>query len=88
MEIEEFEERYAKKDEEFPADDTEGGEELLMQQDILDGLSLLNKVNRLLGYIGDVELCKTLTKRERATIAKVRGQVSEYLDGMTHYEEE
>jgi len=88
MEPDEFEKKYDKKDEEF-VDDTDGQEELLMRQDILDGISLLSKVKRLLDYIGDTELCKTVTKRERATIEKISGQVGDYLDSVTsNYEEE
>ena len=91
MEPEEFEEQYAKNsgpkgpDEDFPDD---GQEELLIQQDILDAISLLGKVKTLLDYVGNVELCKTLTKRERATMAKVSVQVGEYLDEVIpNYEE-
>ena len=90
MEPEEFEEKYAKKDD-FPEDDTdtEGQEELLMRQDILDGISLLGKVKTLLDYVGNAELCKTLTKRERVTMAKVSSDVGDYLDSVTsNYEEE
>lgn len=90
MEPEEFEAKYATKkdEEEFPADDTEGQEELLLRQDILDGISLLGKVKTLLDYVGNVELCKTLTKRERETMAKVNVQVGDYLDSVTsNYEE-
>lgn len=87
MEPEEFEEKYAKKaEEEF--EDTEGQEELLIRQDILDAISLLGKVKTLLDYVGNVELCKTLTKRERETMAKISVQVGDYLDNVTpNYEE-
>lgn len=88
MEPEEFEAKYDKNDPEFP-EETDGGEELLVQQDIIDGISLFRKVQRLLGYIGDVELCKSLTKRERLVIEKINGQVGDYLDSVTpNYEGE
>ena len=89
MEPEEFEAKYTKTvDEEFPDDDTAGQEELLMRQDILDGVSLLTRIRTLLDYVGDIELCKTLTKRERETMSRVSGDVTDYLDDMvSKYEE-
>lgn len=87
MEIEEFEQKYA----EPPADvdESDGGEELLMLQDLHDGVSLLSKVKTLLDYTGNIELCKSLTKRERETMAKISGEVGDYLDSVSgHYEEE
>lgn len=85
MEIEEFEKKYDKKDipdlDDFVGD--EGGEELLMQQDIIDGIALLTKVKTLLDYVSNVELCKTVTKREREVMAKVSAEVEEYLDSVS-----
>lgn len=88
MEPEEFEAKYDEKKDEFP-DDTDGQEELLMRQDILDGISLLGKVKTLLDYTGNVDLCKALTKRERDTMAKVSVQITDYLDSVAaNYEGE
>lgn len=81
MDLSEFEEMNAKKDDEFP-DEGDGGEELLLQQDIIDAITLLSKVKRLLSYVGDVELCKTVTKRERDVMAKVCSEVTGYLDSV------
>ena len=92
MEPEEFEERYAKKVTDPPTDtdeDADEDDEIAMRQDIFDAMSLLGKVKTLLDYVGNVDLCKTVTKRERATMARISGDVQDYLDSVSSgYEEE
>ena len=57
-----------------------GEEEDLLLQDILDAMSLLNKCMRLLDYMSDADLCKTITKRERENMSRLSEQVKAYLD--------
>ena len=60
-----------------------------MENDLHESFSLLRKVKTLLDYVGNVELCKTLSKKERVTMIKVSSQISSFLDETAvHYEEE
>lgn len=92
MNADEFDRKYVAKAEvkaEVEAEPKGDGEDILMLRDIRDSLSLLGRVTRLLGYIGDVELCRALSKRERETITRVNTDITAYLDDVTaHYEEE
>ena len=91
MTAEEFEEKHIpasagaiEPNETFEDD----GEEILMLQDIQESLSLLRKVKRMLDYISDTELCKTVTKRERAVMLQTSHDVGAYLDNVSaNYEE-
>ena len=88
MEPEEFEEMYTAKVKGSPTTDDDN-DEITMRQDIFDAMSLLGKVKTLLDYVGNVDLCKTVTKRERATMARISGDVQDYLDSVSSgYEEE
>lgn len=57
-----------KKDEDF------------LRQDILDAISLLSKGMHLLDYMSDVELCKSVTKRERDSMARLSEKIHQFLD--------
>lgn len=70
----------------FPDD---GAEELLATQDVIDAMVLLRTCQTLLRYVSDVELCQSLTKRERGTMSKVAGYITTFLDEKElHYEME
>lgn len=56
--------------------------------DILDAISLLTKCVRLLDYVGDTDLCKSVTKRERESMVRLSESVKEYLDNVEHVYEE
>lgn len=59
-----------------------------MYQDMLDAMSLLSKCMRLLDYMSDTDLCKSVTSRERVNMTHVADKVREFLDGAeTLYEE-
>lgn len=81
MDLDEFEEKYRKKKDDSESE-FEGGEELLAQQDIIDAIALLVKTHTLLKYCADVELVKTLTKRERVTMGNVAGEIGDFLDSV------
>ena len=86
MEVDEFEKKYehAGTPEEF-----DQGEDVLMENDLHESFILLRKVKTLLDYIGNAELCKTLSKKERMTMLKVSGQIASYLDETAvNYEDE
>lgn len=66
-----------------------GGEEVLMEDDILEAIDLLHKCMHLLDYIADPDLCKTVTKRERKVMVNVANSLRTYLDEVgTHYIDE
>ena len=86
MDAEEFEAKYQNAG---TPDEFDQGEEVLMENDLHESFSLLRKVKTLLDYVGNVELCKTLSKKERVTMIKVSSQISSFLDETAvHYEEE
>lgn len=63
-------------------------DEQSMFNDILDSLDLLRKCMHLLDYLSDPDLCKSVTKRERDTMARLSESVDEFLDDAeTKYEE-
>ena len=48
--------------------------------DLKDAVLLLGLSMRLLNYVGDVELCKTLSKRDRDAMDRVATKIREFLD--------
>ena len=90
MTAEEFEEKHAPASAGAiePNETFEDGEEILMLQDIQESISLLRKVKRMLDYISDAELCKTVTKRERAVMLQTSHDLGAYLEETApNYEE-
>lgn len=51
-----------------------------MADDIDEALTLLSKAMKLLDALSDVDICKTLTKRERDAMERVSGLIREFLD--------
>lgn len=45
-----------------------------------EAIALLIKANVLMSYMGDPELCKTITKRERQVMLKLGGKIYDYLE--------
>lgn len=74
------------KDAEVLVDDDVGED---IHNDMLDAISLLSKCMRLLDYLSDIDLCKSVTARERGNMVHVANKVREFLDGAESlYEEE
>lgn len=67
---------------EFVVGDEEEEEEDALRQDILDATSLLSKCMHLFDYLGDTDLCKTVTKRERETMSRMSELCKDFLDGI------
>lgn len=55
-------------------------DEEMQDLDMRDALDLLNKCMHLLDYLSDDVLCKTITKKERDSMARLSDLVKEYLD--------
>lgn len=67
---------------EFVVDEEEEEEDDQLRQDILDATSLLSKCMHLFDYLGDTDLCKTVTKRERETMSRMSELCKDFLDGI------
>ena len=63
-------------DPEFEGDD----DDIKVLVDLHDGMVLLDQTMRLLGYIGDANLCRALSKKERDAIGRLGGRIKSYLD--------
>ena len=74
----------AKQNEKVEVEEFASGEDDMMSQDILDALSLLSKCTHLLDYLSDLDLCKSITKKERGSMANLSEQVKTYLDEVEH----
>lgn len=73
------------KDEDFE----DGGEEILVENDMQEALDWLNKCMHLLDYMSDTLLCKSITKRERETMGRVSEGLRGFLDDIgSHYAED
>lgn len=59
---------------------SDDGEDALMLHDISEAMSLLTKCLHLFDYVGDTDLCKSVTKRERESMSRLSEQVREFLD--------
>lgn len=56
--------------------------------DLIDSIALLESTKRLLGYISDSTLCRSISERERAAIQRVLKKIDPFLLEMqTAYEE-
>jgi len=85
--IEELESELVLNDSDFIEEG--GDDELAIANDVIAALSLLKKSMHLLDYMGDSDLCKTITKRERETMSRVSDSIREFLDDVgSHYEDE
>lgn len=65
-------------------EDDDGGEELLIRQDLLDAMVLLRKCMYLFNYLTDIDLCKAISKKERDTMSRVAQTVLAYLDDVEY----
>lgn len=66
-----------------------GGEELAIEQDIHDALILLKKAKTMFSYLSDVDLCKSVKKPERESMANLADMIEEFIDeASTHYDDE
>ena len=79
-ELKEVSKKYVEAPAETPHEDTSDDDYL--QQDLLDALSLLNKCMHLLDYLGDTDLCKSVTKRERQSMSGLSQKVGVFLDNI------
>lgn len=87
--IEDLEEDAKDKTLTAEVDEFDEGIEDLMRADMEDALSWLNKCLHLLNYISDKDLCKTISKRERDSMAWLSEAIREFLDDVeTHYKDE
>lgn len=65
------------------------GIEDLQRADMQESIGLLKKSLHLMSYIADKDLCKGLTKRERASMFWMTEQIREFLDDVEdHYEDD
>jgi hypothetical protein len=60
----------------------EGFDEERVLEDLNEGLSLVKRCKTLLDYIGDPELCKTISKRERTSMAKLATKLGAYVSSI------
>jgi len=51
-------------------------------EDIFEAIGLLSRCQRLMAYMSDQELMKTITKRDRATMWKLSQHVRTYLNSV------
>lgn len=56
-------------------------EEQLMT-DLDEGVTLIRRAKTLIDYLADPELCKTVSKKERATMLKLSEKIGEYVGGI------
>jgi hypothetical protein len=57
--------------------------------DLQEGIRIFKKVKILLDFLGDEDMIKTLSKKERKTITKIAANVHEYLENTAPvYEDE
>lgn len=68
--------------------DEAGPEDVPVIQDILEAATLLAQARTLLEYLGDVQLCKRITKKERGVMLDHAYRVKEFLDGVEGVYEE
>lgn len=60
----------------------------VMRQDIFDAISLLFKCRNLLNFLGDPDLCKGLTRRERESMGRITEKLDNFLVEVAGYNEE
>ncbi len=61
-------------------EDDESGEELLVYKDMNEALALLRKSMHLLDYLADYDLCKSIKKAERESMARLSEIIDGFLD--------
>ena len=51
-------------------------------EDLIDGVNLLNTARKVMEYVADKDLCRAISRRERAAMLGVVVKIREYLDNV------
>ncbi len=68
-----------RKSEVVDDDEFDGPEEEQMMTDINEAIILIKRTKTLIDYVSTPELCKAISKRERATMVKLSNKLNEFI---------
>jgi hypothetical protein len=60
----------------------EGAEDEQMLCDLQEAIILIKRAKTLIDYVGEPELCKTISKRERLSMVKLSGKLEAYVNSI------